>query len=69
MLGRPALNHDCGDMTGVDGSWLGDQMTPGSRFRLKQDRALERQEGTAMKDPVLFSTAFCLWLRVGGPLL
>jgi hypothetical protein len=28
-----------------------------------------RRESTTMKEPIRFSTAFCLWLHVGGPLL
>jgi hypothetical protein len=30
---------------------------------------LERQESSTMKEPIRFSTAFCMWLLIGGPLL
>jgi hypothetical protein len=38
-------------------------------FLRKEGVSLERQESTTVKEPIRFSTAFCVWLRIGGPLL
>jgi hypothetical protein len=35
----------------------------------REEVSFELQEGTAVKEAIRFSTAFCQWLRIGGPLL
>jgi hypothetical protein len=42
---------------------------PSSPFPGEEGVWSGRQESTTMKEPIRFSTAFCMWLHVGGPLL
>jgi hypothetical protein len=53
----------------IDGPWRGDPTMTSPRFLAKEDVSMEPQESTAMNVPVRFSTAFCMWLLAGGPLL
>ena len=54
---------------GIDEAWRGGPAMTGPPFLGKEGVSLERQESTTMKEPIRFSTAFCMWLLVGGPLL
>ena len=53
----------------IDEPWRGDPTMTGPAFLGKEGVSLERQESTTMKQPIRFSTAFCMWLLIGGPLL
>jgi hypothetical protein len=57
------------EVTLIDGPWRGDPTTTSARFPDKVGVSMESKEGTAMNEPVRFSTAFCMWLLAGGPLL
>jgi hypothetical protein len=53
----------------IDEPWRGDPTMTDPRFLGKEGVSLERQESTTMKEPIRFSSAFCVWLLIGGPLL
>ena len=50
-------------------TFRGDPTMTAPRFLGKKGVSLEFQESTTRKDPIRFSTAFCMWLLIGGPLL
>jgi hypothetical protein len=58
-----------GEVILIDEPWRGDPTMMGSPFLGMEGVSLERQESTAMKEPIRFSNAFCKWLVIGGPLL
>ena len=74
LVARPASNDGRPQRRGsevmlIDGPWRGDPTMTSPRFLAKEDVSMEPQERTAMNVPVRFSTAFCMWLLAGGPLL
>jgi hypothetical protein len=74
VVARPASNEGPpqrreGEVIRIDGPWRGDPATTGPPFLGKKGVPLERQESSTMKEPIRFSTAFCMWLLIGGPLL
>jgi hypothetical protein len=74
IVAQPASNEGArqrheGEVIRIDGPWRGDPAMTRRRFPGEEGVSLERQESTTMKEPVRFSTAFCIWLLAGGPLL
>ena len=65
--GRPQWRED--EAMRIDRPRRGDPTVTDPRFPAREAVSVEREGGTAMTEPVRFSNAFCLWLRVGGPLL
>ena len=57
------------DVIRIDEPWRGDPAMTGPPFLSKEGVSLEPQESTNMKERIRFSTAFCMWLLIGGPLL
>ena len=57
------------DVIRFDEARRGDPAMTGPPFQNKQAMSLEPQESVIMKEPIRFSTAFCMWLLIGGPLL
>jgi hypothetical protein len=58
-----------GEVIRIDRPQRGDPAMTGPPFLGKKEVSLERQESSPVKEPIRFSTAFCVWLLVGGPLL
>jgi len=58
-----------GEVIRIDEPWRGDPTMTGPPFLGKEGVSSERQKSTIMKEPIRFSTAFCMWLLIGGPLL
>jgi hypothetical protein len=58
-----------GEVIRIDGPWPGDPTMTDPPFLDKIGVSLERQESSTMREPIRFSTAFCVWLFIGGPLL
>ena len=56
-----------GDVFRIDEPW--DPTMTGPPLLGNEGVSSERQESTIMKESIRFSTAFCEWLRIGGPLL
>ena len=55
----------------IEGPWHGDPMMMGPAFLGREGVSFELQESTlitTMKE-ARFSTAFCEWMLIGGPLL
>ena len=74
IVTRPASNEGPtqrreGEMVRIDGPGRGDTRMTRPPFLGKRGVSLEHQVTSARKKPVRFSTAFCMWLLVGGPLL
>jgi len=58
-----------GEVIRIDEPWRGDPTMTAPPFLGKEAVSSERQKSTIMKEPIRFSTAFCMWLLIGGPLL
>jgi hypothetical protein len=58
-----------GEVFRIDERWRGDPTMTGPPLLDNEGVSSERQESTTMKEPIRFSTAFCMWLLIGGPLL
>jgi hypothetical protein len=74
LVARPASNDGRhrrreSEVMLIDGPWRGDPTTTSPRFPNKVGVSMESKESTAMNEPVRFSTAFCMSLLAGGPLL
>ena len=74
IVARPTSNEgpppNCeGAVFLIDERWRGDPTMTGPPFLGNEGVSSERQESTTIKEPIRFSTAFCMWLLIGGPLL
>jgi hypothetical protein len=53
----------------IEEHWHGDSTMTDPPFLGREGVSLELQASATMKEAIRFSTAFCEWLRIGGPLL
>ena len=76
IVARPTSNEGSpptceGAVFLIDERWRRDPTMTSFPFLGNENEGVssERQESTTMKEPIPFSTAFCMWLLIGGPLL
>lgn len=63
----PTQRREC-EVIRIDEPWRRVPTMTGPPFLGEEGVSLERQESTTTKEPIRFSTSFCMWLLVGGPL-